>query len=534
MQRPNPFSQLMQLQRDLYEKAYQEARSLDLLGWGLLGKYAEEYELSLPETFSPSSLSDLILAINDCKFILYGDFHTLKQAQRGLLRLLRQLPNPRSFLLAMEMFTHNDQHLINAFMADGISDEEFMQKIEYQKKWGFPWSHYLPIIQWAKELGVEVVGINFPGSVINRDAAIAEKLKELGEKHLNKSIIVMIGEHHLADQHLPLQLAQKGIDNRKVLRIFTNVEKYFFSDCRIQTNSTDYLDLGRNRYCILNSPPWIKWQSVAVFNELRANNADDVWYDEDFEEETSDDRFHAVLHNLIDFLSISPPQGSNDFYIYRNSSSDFFEQLKILFQGRLASVFMSIAHTEGVLYPLAGRDLYLGEYTQNNIAQLAGEYLRGVSNPNSIDTKNFHNLFLRVLLSTCAGRIATKIFNPRKKDMTFLDVQEFLKVHTRKRLLGSAQKQRKSLKSLLELHNRFMVKGSLPLKESIWREDAFTNFAIARIWGNILGQDIYHSVMRGQSSKQLMIDLFCDNLDQSDLLARIYDCYREDVEKVPA
>ena len=45
--------------------------------------------------------------INKRRFLLYGDFHTLKQSQRGLIRLLKaysSLYRERPIILALEMF----------------------------------------------------------------------------------------------------------------------------------------------------------------------------------------------------------------------------------------------------------------------------------------------------------------------------------------------------------------------------------------------------------------------------------------------
>ena len=35
-------------------------------------------------------------------------------------------------------------------------------------------------------------------------------------------------------------------------------------------SSTDYLQLKPKLYCILNSSPWIKWQSYAIWEEMQA------------------------------------------------------------------------------------------------------------------------------------------------------------------------------------------------------------------------------------------------------------------------
>jgi hypothetical protein len=435
---------------------------------------------------------------------------------------LRHIEEPQSVVLAMEMFMKDDQDLIDAFMSDSISEETFTKKIDYHRSWGFPWAHYLPILQWAKEHAVTVLGINFKGTIAQRDMKIAAHLQEIGNRLKNRKLVVMIGEHHLADQHLPMRMAEKGIDANSVLRLFTNAEKYYFSDEREQVNNTDYLDLGRNRYCILNCPPWIKWQSVTVFAGMDESDVDDGWFESEFEEDNPDDRFYAILHNLTAFLQISNIPNIDDFYIYRSNSADFFLHLNELYDRQAAGIFMSIAESEGVLFPLQGRGLYLGENTQNNMVQMAGEYLRGVYCGDEINAEDERELFLAMMLNACAGRVASKIFNPRRKGLTLDDARAAVAASGRKRLLGAAKQQRQVFKSVLSLYE-LLVQGKVPSQRSrVWRDDALSNFAVARSLGNILGLDIYQAVIRGQAPKELLIDLFTAKTTPLDLLERAY------------
>src|SRR5690606_9916573 len=77
--------QLRQLQKDLYDKAYAEAHTVVAGTSRAILAYSDQFEASLPVTFERSTLTHLIETLRKRDFLLYGDFHTLRQSQRGLL-----------------------------------------------------------------------------------------------------------------------------------------------------------------------------------------------------------------------------------------------------------------------------------------------------------------------------------------------------------------------------------------------------------------------------------------------------------------
>ena len=90
--------------------------------------------------------------IVDADIILYGDFHTLKQSQKGFVRLLQELAvfNPsRPRLIAMEAFQANHQEVLDLLQQQKITEQDFLCRIDYEKTWGFPWRNYQRIVSHA-------------------------------------------------------------------------------------------------------------------------------------------------------------------------------------------------------------------------------------------------------------------------------------------------------------------------------------------------------------------------------------------------
>ena len=80
---------LRRLQLKLYERAFIEAHAIVGSQSKIIIDYSTEFEKSVPKKFTHCGLSDLLVAFKEHRFILYGDFHTLRQSQRGLLRIIR-------------------------------------------------------------------------------------------------------------------------------------------------------------------------------------------------------------------------------------------------------------------------------------------------------------------------------------------------------------------------------------------------------------------------------------------------------------
>src|SRR5690606_7105112 len=106
--------QLRQLQQELYDKAYNEARSVVVGTSRTILAYSAKFEASLPEHVERSALASVLETLRRKQFLLYGDFHTLRQSQRGFLRIMRSYQErlrDRKIVVALEMFKARDQRI---------------------------------------------------------------------------------------------------------------------------------------------------------------------------------------------------------------------------------------------------------------------------------------------------------------------------------------------------------------------------------------------------------------------------------------
>jgi uncharacterized iron-regulated protein len=125
--------QLTDLHRNLYERAYAEA--CETMGDASLSisKYAQAFSNSLPNTFKITKARKISQAIDQHRVVLYGDFHSHKQCQRALLRVIRtynNTPDHAPMALALEMFRTDDQESLNLWQEGRISENENLRSYE--------------------------------------------------------------------------------------------------------------------------------------------------------------------------------------------------------------------------------------------------------------------------------------------------------------------------------------------------------------------------------------------------------------------
>jgi uncharacterized iron-regulated protein len=119
-----PSSALHKLQsfhQELFQHAIQATQHITSMNTAEISAYSRNFQASLPATWLPTSIDQVAARIMSAHIMLFGDFHTLRQSQRGFLRILRHIrssePN-RPLMVALEIFNAEDQPAIDEFLAD--------------------------------------------------------------------------------------------------------------------------------------------------------------------------------------------------------------------------------------------------------------------------------------------------------------------------------------------------------------------------------------------------------------------------------
>lgn len=542
-------TQLRQLQKSLYEKAYQEAHAIVAGTSRTILAYSAKFERSLPKKFRRTTQADVLDQMKRHRFVLFGDFHTLRQSQRGLLRVMRayaERQKSNKLVIALEMFKAVDQDSIDAYLAGNMDEADFLEDVNYHAEWGFPWQNFKMILDFAKSRSLPVIGINTENAgrdtLAVRDKYAARCLVDAAVRYPDHKILCLIGEYHLADCHLPKTLAaetkrrlpkeSKGRPNG-TLRILNNVDDYYFMLQKDTThNSTEYLRMRKDFFCIMNSPPWMKWQSFSMWEEMRhvgapqiADQEGEIDPDFDLHAEDSFDIDYQFLHfvkNLAGFLGIKIDSSDMEsFHLHYSPDGDFFKDLTddLAIDPAEADRMAQRAGMDGVYFVPRSNTVLLTYISINNLAEAAGQYLHsvltGFDDMSGVPADDFQ----RRVLKSALGMVASKILNPRRKCMELHHFRQFIRRHKGRRLTGQANRRRAVAQSILKFDRWMQEQTKDPTTadrlatppvapKSLVLFDKSSHYELSREIGQMLGFALYKKVIANKEPQARLRRLF--------------------------
>jgi uncharacterized iron-regulated protein len=525
------------LQKSLYDKAYEDAHSIVGTASLRLLNYSKQFEESLPKSFEASTLTEILEGLKKKRFLMYGDFHTLRQSQRGLLRLLRsycEKQRTNKVVIALEMFKAIDQDDIDGYLAGAIPESEFLEGVNYAADWGFPWQNFKMILDFARARKLRVIGINSDNGgrddLASRDRFAARRLVQAAKEHPDHKILILIGEHHLGDAHLPRSLAKEakaaGLPAADLIRVLNNVDRYYFDLQREAShNTTEYLRLKKDFYCIMNSPPWMKWQSFSIWEEMRsagipqiADQEGELDSDIDLYTEDAFDVDYQFLHflkNLSVFLGFRIDSSDlESFRIHFSQDGDFFNDDTGLAETpeRESRRILERVTIDGVHFIPHSKTVLLTHLSINNLAEAAGQYLYTLMSGFDDNGGSPEGDFFRRILKGAIGMLASKILNPRRKCMELHHHKQYIRRFKGQRLTGAAHARRHVANAVLKfdrwIEDRLQDATPPLLPRTLVIADNRVNYEISREIGQMLGATIYKKVIANKLPSSRLPRLF--------------------------
>lgn len=114
------------------------------------------------------SFQSLINHLSKAEIIYVGETHTRMEDHRLQLEILKGLHSQHpSLILALEMFPREAQPILDEYSQGLISEKEFLERIEWEKIWGYPFDLYRGIFHWARARGLKMIGLNAPKEMVN-------------------------------------------------------------------------------------------------------------------------------------------------------------------------------------------------------------------------------------------------------------------------------------------------------------------------------------------------------------------------------
>jgi hypothetical protein len=487
--------QIEQLQLRLFDEVLHEVSELEAIHSAKLSNPRNDYLRTTSRPLRNCRLVDILNSCSNNRLCLVGDFHTFRQSQRGYLRLLRSFSHrksPRSLIIALECFLAEHQRYIDQYLECAISESEFLKSVRYDQTWGFPWENYRDILEFARERGIKVVGINSQTKKTNsfaaRDQAAAKLLCELSESHPNRHIFCLIGEYHLADNALMSHLREINESLAKsTVRIFSNIDDVFFRRQRaISTSQTIYLSFDSKTFCKINASPWSKWMSALIWEEESLTHR---FNHHDGEESFEFDWDHFFLKILKDTSHVFMLPHSDilaDHFRLINAKS-FLSSEDVSPESKEA--WMGLSETMGAYYDQESGYVVLKTKSSNSIVSAASNYLfQKIWQQSGIN----HRAPGFEIMASSFRTLVAKAFNPKRKIAGYAAFSRSL-AHERKSRSPSTPHE---LKSMLQIAEVYQLLQSPDLQTDQQAAIKALNLESQSQLGSIIGTDLFHQLLQ--------------------------------------
>ncbi len=506
-----------------------------------LEAYSRTYEGVFRRTPVISSKRELVREAREADLVFCGDYHSLRQAQKTHVKILREVVKTRRVALAIEMVEARDQPRLDAFMRGTLDEREFLEAIDYEATWGFPWENYRIVFDFARAHGIPVVGLNFkpprrrPGRLLKRDAFAAQILARLMAEDPERLVWCMYGDLHLAPQHMPAEveriLERRG-DRRRVMLVYQNNKALWNRLARRGlVPGVDTVKLGPGRWCVLNTPPWIKLQSYLDHLERspvasRRDHGDD----DEAEGSAYDDQVAHVVGELARVLGIrSVP--TDHFQVL---GPDELEALPAPLPWLAPSRLPVVLPASGCVYFPETRTLYLDKIDANHAAEGAAEYLHHMASGYRLEGRDDRDAFYLRTLQKAVGFFGSLLLNPKRKTDYFLD-HELTIIALRGRRRTPLQEGRLRVARRVVEHQRAfdrLISQGKPLRlRAVYREDRDLGQGVSRALGYIMGDKLHRGLMQGVVTKEDLLAFLSDPLPPGRSL-EVYSEFRRRLKAV--
>lgn len=110
--------------------------------------------------------------LSKAQIVYVGETHTSAEDHRVQAEILKRLHERGAPLaLAMEMFPRESQPVLDRFSRKEIDEDAFLREVNWDRVWGYPFRLYRPILMFAREKGIPIVGLNAPRDVVSKIAS---------------------------------------------------------------------------------------------------------------------------------------------------------------------------------------------------------------------------------------------------------------------------------------------------------------------------------------------------------------------------
>lgn len=469
-----------------------------------LTRYEEEYRKDIEAAQRKSSLAALARTISKAQVTYIGDDHALSQSRESFLFLIsRVLKHKKRIGIGLEMVHAEDQKHLDRYLAGEVQENEFLRLVKYWDRWGFDWSSYRKVLQFAKKAKLPVLALNSESKgedpLHRRDDKAAARISDFLGSHPNIPLFVLFGEHHISDSHLPRRVDERlrrdGAECRSaIVHQFSTAEDLE----RVNPPRTQVLRMGERTFRLISSSPLAALSSHLEWLEI-GSRGEKQNVDHEELRALLLDRIHSVglalsvlleqKSEVLDRFEILLESDSRDALRYGKEASLSKEELEVLAWEIERLPVVAIPRTPYLL---------LNDTSFPAVCEAAGQILaRGEDRlPLESDALLF---FCARAFRTGLGYFSSKLFDPyRTPKPPHAWIERW------------SEAERQKLSEWKNLFRQFLRSPQLlpEFDSQLKHLPKSTQNALCRSLGEVFGTKIYRSFTQGNLTAEDLAQLF--------------------------
>jgi len=528
---PTARAQLLELQRATFARLEEDLRTHRHRESKEVRQFRQRYQKEISRYRKISNRTELTKQVLRSDIVYCGDFHTLRQAQRTPIRILRTvLEMGRRVVLALEMIPRSGQEAANKYVKGEIEEAQLLDEISYRTRWGFEWEHYRQLFDLARAHEIPLVALNTDideGIPLRaRDDLAADLITEASLSSPESMIFCLYGDLHVAEAHIPRKVdlrLKKHKMQRKTLIIFQNSEPIYWQLAQKGlAHDVDVVEISSNKFCVLSAAPWIKWQSYASWLEDQSDLLGSTHDTEGFDDFLPD-YYHQVsdlADRIADFLKLIPAH-LQQFSVYTASDVEIINAIQKYCDACKTTTLPieNLIRSELVVnrscYFPKSSILYLSDLSANRAAEKAAQLVAAKIHGNDWvygDAKDIHEIFYRIVLWEAIGFLGSKIINPKRKCDQYRDFDQFLRKSRGSRLQEALRDKRAVAVQVLAHRQyelkRLHTKSARGTPRKLFRLSPKRFFLAASALGQIMANRLYIAMVSDEVPLRLVRELF--------------------------
>jgi hypothetical protein len=493
-------------------------------------RYEREYARGVRTYERRANFEELDRAMAQADVVYVGDYHTLAQAQRSFLRLVRRLPDSRPAVIALELIQARQQPALDEFLQSDLSEKSFERLISEHAEWALgSFANYRELLELSVRRGYRVIGIDAAGrgaagaTLEARDRLAARRIAQARREHPRAVVLVLVGELHVAPEHLPRKVAAAvgPACAPRQLTIYQNCEEVYWQlEQRGQQHEVEIVRVRPGEYCLNNTPPIVCQQSY--LNWLEADEGVGNM-------ETPEESFKEYARIIASLFDLPLGEALDEVEIATVADLSFLSRLRRrgdFSAADMRAIRRQILCSESYTIPRA-RMVYLGNLSINHASEEAAHFVRFVCAP-SEEPKQLVDAFYARCLEEAIGFLGSKLINHKRKCPHVNHFEQVL------RSRAASAEDRKLARMVLK-HDRAARSRRVRGLTSLFTSGPDLFNALTHVIGYQLGDRLYYGLVAGSINKAEIRSLFFDTFEDegSALATYLYLAWRCVEVKVP-